>query len=185
MPKIPSNTSHSRSFPKIYRSFISKSPPGFVGVTSLERNLFGHPKRHIFGSSASFPGIQPPPTPSPDASTQHRNLGSPMTNSFYVVGSREASFSSVLQSQNACFVAGKYFHRNICGFTCRILLIGVIIFSLWDCCCCMSDFSNHFFDSFEWHPFCHTKNIVQLRRNHISLVPCRFDAPCCAINRPN
>ena len=51
-----------------------------------------------------------------------------MTNSLGVFGSCAASFSSVLHSRNACFVAGKYFHKNIHGFTCRILLIGVINF---------------------------------------------------------
>ena len=101
---------------------------GFVDVISPARNLFVHSKRQIVDSSASFPGIQPPPTPSPDASTQPRNSGSPMTNSFAIVGSRSASFSSVLQSWNSCFLDSKYFHRTICGFTCSILLIGFINF---------------------------------------------------------
>ena len=69
VPKIPSNTSHSRSFPEISKSFISKSPPGFVGMTILDRNLFGHSKRQIVVSSASFPGSQPHIIPSPGAST--------------------------------------------------------------------------------------------------------------------
>ena len=128
VPTIPSNTSHKRSFTAISRSFISKSPHGFVGVISLARNLFGHSKRNFFGSSASFPGSQSPPTPSPYASTQPISSGSPMNNSFDVVGSREASFSSVIQSRNACFASGKSFHQTISGFTCRILLIGVIKF---------------------------------------------------------
>ena len=51
-----------------------------------------------------------------------------MTNSFDVVGSRAVSFSSVIQSRNAWFSAGKSFHQTICGFTCRIFLIGVINF---------------------------------------------------------
>ena len=113
-------------FPAIYRLFISKPPPGFVRVISLSHNCFGHTKRQIVGSSASFTGSQPPPTPSPDASTQPRNSGSPMTNYFTVVGSREPSFSSILQSQNTCFATGKYFYQTIHGFTWRILLIGVI-----------------------------------------------------------
>ena len=103
-------------------------PPGFVGVISLAHNFFGHFMCQIVGSSAYFPGCQPPPTPSPDASTQPRNPGSPMTNYFSTVGSRADSFSSVLQSQNSCFAAGKYFHQTIRGFTRRILLIGVINF---------------------------------------------------------
>ena len=126
MPTITSNTIHDRSFTAIYRLFISKPPPGFVGVISLARNFFGHSRSQIVGSSASFPGIQPPPITSPDASTQPRNSGSPMTNSFAVVGSRAVSFIGVLHSQNACFAAGRYLHRTIRGFTCRILLIGVI-----------------------------------------------------------
>ena len=128
MPTIPSNTSHSRSFPAISRSFISKFPPRFVGVISLARNFFGHSKRQIVGPSACFPGSQPLPTPSPDASTQPRNMGSPMTNSYAVVGSCEDSFGIILQSRNACFSCGKSFHKTIHGLTCRILLIGVIIF---------------------------------------------------------
>ena len=40
-----------------------------------------------------------------------------MTNSFAVVGSRAASFSS------ACFVDRKYFHLTIRGFTCKIMII--------------------------------------------------------------
>ena len=127
MPTIPSNTSHARSFPAISRSFIFKPHPGFVGVISLARNFFGNYKRQIVGPSASFTGSQPPPT---DASTQPRNSGSSTTNSFAVVGSCAASFRSVLQSQNACFDAEKYSHRNIRGFTCSILLIGVINFFL-------------------------------------------------------
>ena len=125
MPNIPSNKIHARSFPAISRLFISKSPPGFVGVISLARNFFCYSKRQIIGSSVYFSGIQPPPTPSPNASTHPINSGSPMTNSFAVIGSRAASFSSVLQSRNACFAAGKYFQQTIRGFTCRILLIGV------------------------------------------------------------
>ena len=128
MPTIPSNTIHARRFPAISRSFISKSSSFFVSVTSLARNLFGHSKRQLVGFSASFPGIQPPPTPYPDASTQPRNLGSPITNSFAVVGSCADSFSSVLQYRNAWFADGKSFHRTICGFPWRILLIGVINF---------------------------------------------------------
>ena len=73
-----------------------------------------------------FSGIQPPPTPSSDEYNQPRNLGSPMTNPFAVVGSHAASFSSVLQSWNVYFAAEKSFHQTICGFTCKILLIGVI-----------------------------------------------------------
>ena len=57
-------------------------------------------------------------------------------------------------------------------------------FSLWDSCCCMSDFSNHFFVSFEWHPCCHAHNIVQIRINNNFPFPHQFDAPCCAINQP-
>ena len=117
MPTIPSNTSHDRIIQAISRFLISKSPPRFVGVTSLASNLFGHSKRQIVGSSASFPGSQSPPTPSMDASTQPRNSGSPLTNSFAVVGSRASYFSSILQSQNSCFTAGKYFHQTIRGFT--------------------------------------------------------------------
>ena len=128
MPTIPSNRIHARRLPTIFRSFISNSPPVFVGVISLALNFFQHSKCQIVGSSTSFPCSQLPPTPYPDASTQPRNPGSPMTNSYDDVGSRVASFSRVLQSWNACFVAGKYFHRTIYGFTCRILLIGVIIF---------------------------------------------------------
>ena len=128
MPTLPSNMSHARSFPSIYRSFISKSPPGFVGVISLARNFIGHSKRQIVGSSASFTGIQPHTTPSTDASTHPINLGSPMTNSFAIVGSCAASFSTVLQYWNACFAAGKYFRRTIRSFTCSIFLIGVIKF---------------------------------------------------------
>ena len=128
MPTIPSNTIHARSFTAIYRSFISMSPPGFFGVIGLSRNFFGHPKRQIVGSSASFPGIQPPPAPSPDASTHPRNSGSSVTNYFSVVGSRAASFSSFLQYCNFCFKTGNYFHQTIRGFTCRIFLIGVINF---------------------------------------------------------
>ena len=126
MPDIPSNTSHARSFPVIYRPFISKSLPGFVCVTSLSRNFSGHSKRQILGSSAYFPVSQPPLTPSSDASTHPKISGSPMTNSFAVVGLHAASFSSVLQSRNACFAAGKYYHRDISGFTCRIFLIGIL-----------------------------------------------------------
>ena len=51
-----------------------------------------------------------------------------MTNSFAVVGSRAASFSSVLQCRNSCFADGKYIHRILRSFTYRILLIGVINF---------------------------------------------------------
>ena len=120
VPTIPYNTSHARSFPAISRQFISKFPPGFISVTSLACNLFGHPERQIVGSSASFPNSQPPPTPSPDSSTQTRNSGYPMTNYFAVVGSRAAYFSSFLQYRNYCFTADKYFHRTIRGFTCRI-----------------------------------------------------------------
>ena len=129
MPTIPSNTSHARIFPAISRYVISKSFPGFVGIISLVRNFFGHSKRQIVSSSAYFPGSQPPKTPYLDASTHPRNSGSPMTNSFAVVGSRAYSFSSVIQSQNSCFAARKSFHQNICGFACRILLIGIINFS--------------------------------------------------------
>ena len=75
-----------------------------------------------------FTGSQPPPTPSPNASTQPRNLGSPMTNSFIVVGSCAASFSNVLQSRNDCFLVRKYFHQTIHSFTYRIFKIGVINF---------------------------------------------------------
>ena len=49
---------------------------------------------------------QPPPTPSPDASTQPINLGCPMINYFAVVSSCTDSFSSVLQSRNSWFGAG-------------------------------------------------------------------------------
>ena len=126
MPRIPSNTSHARIFTAISRSFISKSPPGFFVVISLAHNFFGHSKRQIIGPSASFTGRQPPPIPSPYESTQPSNLRSPMTNSFAVVGSRAASFGSVIQSWNVYFASGKYFHRTICCFTCRILLIEVI-----------------------------------------------------------
>ena len=101
VPTIPSNTSQARSFPIISRLFISKSPPGFVGVIILDRNFFGHSKRKIVGSSASFPGSQPPPTPSLDASTKPRNLGSTITNSFAVVGSCADLFISFIQSRNA------------------------------------------------------------------------------------
>ena len=183
MPMITSNTIHSRSFPEISRSFISNFPPGFVGMTSLTLNFFGHPKRQIVGSGASFPGSQPPPTPSTDADTQPRNLGSPMNNYFNVVGSCASYFRNVIQSRNACFAAGKYSHQNICSFTCRILLFGVNRKSRWDCCCCMSDFSNQFFDSFEWHPLCYAHNRVQLRINITLLVPPQLDALCCA-NHP-
>ena len=120
MPTIISNMIHARRFPAIYRSFISKSPYGFFRVISLVKNCFGHSKSQIVGSSASFPGSQPPPTHSPDASTQPINLGSPMNNSFSIVGSRAVSFSSGLKSQNVCFAAA------IRGFTCRILFINVI-----------------------------------------------------------
>ena len=120
VPTIPSNRSHARSFPAIYISFISNSPPGFVGFISLARNFFGHSKRQIFGSSASFSGGQPPPTPSPGASIQPRKSGSPMINYFVVVCSRAASFSIVIQSRNAYFAYGKYFYQTICGFTCSI-----------------------------------------------------------------
>ena len=44
-------------------------PPGFVGVTRIYHNFFGHSKHQIVGSSTYFPGIQNPPTPSPYAST--------------------------------------------------------------------------------------------------------------------
>ena len=100
-PTITSNTSHVRIFPAISRLFISKSTPGFVGIISLARNFFGHSKRQIGGSSANFPCSQLTPTPSPDASAQPRNSGSPMANYFAVVGSHAASLSSVLQSRNA------------------------------------------------------------------------------------
>ena len=110
VPTLSSNMSHSRIFPAISRSFISKPPPGFFGVISLAHYLFVHSKRQTVGSSTSFLGNQTPSIPSPDASTQPRYLGYPMTNSFSVVGSREYSFCSVLQYQNACFAAGKYFH---------------------------------------------------------------------------
>ena len=158
--------------------------PGFVGFISLEHNFFGHSKRQTVGFSAYFLGIQPLPTPSPDAYTQPRNLGSPVTNSFVFVGSSTSSFSSVLQSMNACFAAGKSFHQTIHGFASSILLIGVISFSCWYCCCCMLDSSNQFFDSFEWNIFCRAHNLVQLRINCTLLVPRQFDAPCCAINHP-
>ena len=121
-----SNKSHARSFPSIYRLFISKPPPGFVGMTILARNFFKRSKRQIVGSSASFPGSQPPPTPSLDASTQPRNSGSPMTNSFAIVCSRAASFRSIFQYLNSCFAAGKSFHQTIRGFTFRNLSIGII-----------------------------------------------------------
>ena len=126
MPKIPSKTIHARSFSAISRFFISKSPPGFVGLTSLVRHFFGRSKRQIVSSGASFPGIQQPPTPSPDASTKPRNPGSPMTNSFALVGSHAASSSSILQSWNSSFASQKSFYQIIRGFTCRDLLIGVI-----------------------------------------------------------
>ena len=126
MPKISSNTIHARIFPALSLLLISKSPHGFVVVISLARKFFCHSKRQTVGSSAYFPGSQPPPTPSPYASIQPRNSGSPMTNSFAVFDSRAASFISVLQSWNACFAAGKSFHQTICGFTCRIFSIGVI-----------------------------------------------------------
>ena len=130
MPNIPTKTRHARIFPADSRLFISKSPPRFVGVIILARNFFGHSKRQIVGSGASFTGSQPPPAPSPEASTQPRKSGSPMTNSFAVVGSRAGYFSSVLQSRNACFAAGKSSHLTIRGSTCRILLIGIIDFFL-------------------------------------------------------
>ena len=87
---IPSNTSYARRFPAIPRSFIYKTCPGFFGVISLAHSFFGHSKRQIVGSSVSFTGIQPTPTTSPDASTQPRNSGFPITNYFAVVGSRVA-----------------------------------------------------------------------------------------------
>ena len=126
MPPIHSNTIHSRNFPAISRSFIYKYPPGLVRVISLAHTFFGYSKRQIVGSSASFTVSRPPPTPSPDAYTQTRNSGSHMTNSFAVIGSCAASFSSVLQSQNSSFSAGKTFTQTIRGFTCRICFIGVI-----------------------------------------------------------
>ena len=97
VPEFPSNTIHTRSFPAIYRSFISKSPPGFLGVISLAHNLFGHYKRQIFGSSAFFTVSQPHPTTCLDASTQPRNYGSPLNNYFYVIGSHSAYFRSIIQ----------------------------------------------------------------------------------------
>ena len=126
MPTIPSNTSHANSLPAISRPLISKSPEDFFCVMSRFRIESGHSILHTVGSRASFPGNQPPPTPSPEASTHPRNSGSPMTNSFAVVGSRAASLSSVLQSRKACFADGKSRHRTIFGFTCKIRLIGVI-----------------------------------------------------------
>ena len=184
MPTIPSNTSHARRLPAIYRWFISKSPPGFVEVISLARNFFDHSKRHIGGSSASFPGSQPPPTPFLDVSNQPINYGSPMTNSFDLVGSRAASFRSVLQSHNACFAARKYFHRNICGFTCSILFIGVIKNFPFGLLLLHVGFFQSVFDLFEWHPFFHAHNIVQLRINYNLLVTRQFNASCFAINHP-
>ena len=115
-----------QKFPCHLQIVYIQAPPGFVGMTSLDRNIFGHSKRQIVGFSASFPGSQPPPTPSLDASTQPRNLGSPMTIYFAILCSCSASFSSILQSQNSCFAAGKCFHQTIRGFTFRILLIGII-----------------------------------------------------------
>ena len=126
MPKISSNTIHARIFPALSLLLISKSPHGFVVVISLARKFFCHSKRQTVGSSAYFPGSQPPPTPSPYASTQPRNSGSPMTNSFALVGSCAYSFNSVLQSWNACFAAGIFFHWTIHGFSWTIFLIGVI-----------------------------------------------------------
>ena len=114
VPTFPSKMIYARNFPAIYRMFISKSLPGFLEVISLARNVFEHSKRQFFGTSASFPGSQLLPTTSPDASTQPRNLGSPVTNSFDVVGLRAASFSSVLQYWNACFAAGN-FPTEICA----------------------------------------------------------------------
>ena len=177
MPTIPSNSIYDRSLPFISRSFISNSSPGFVGVTSLACNLFGHYKRQIFRSSASFPGRQPPPRPSLDTSTQSRNSRYPMTNYFDGVG-------SVFQSQNAWFAAGKYFHQTIRGFTCRILIIGVINFFCCNCCCLMSEFSNQFLIIFNVTPFVIRKIFVKLCINHSLIVPHQFDEPCCAINHP-
>ena len=146
VPNISSNTSHARSFPAISRSFIYKPPPGFVGVISPSCNFFGHSKRQNVGSSAYFTGSQLHKIPSPDEFTQTRNLGSPMTSYFSVVGSCEASFRSVLQSWNAYFAAGKSFHQTICGFTCRILLIGVINFSPSGLLLLHVEFFQSFFD---------------------------------------
>ena len=126
MPMITSNTSHARSFTDIYRLFISNTSPDFFGVIILAQKFLRYSKRQIVGSIAYFPGGQPPPTPSPDASNKHINLGPLMTNYFAVVGSRSPPFSSVLQYWNACFEAGKPFHQTIRGFTCRIVFIGVI-----------------------------------------------------------
>ena len=184
VPAIPSKTSHARNFPAISRSFISKPPHGFVGVISLDRNFFGHFKRQIVGSSASFPSSQLPTTSSPDASTQTRNLGSPGTNYFAVVDSHAVSFSSVLQSWNACFSAGKYFHLTIYSFTCSILLIGVINFFLLGLLLLHVRFSNQFLDSIEWQPFFHAHNLVQIRINRNLPIPRQFDSPYCAINHP-
>ena len=100
VPNIPSNMIHYRRFPAIYRYFKSNYPPGFFGVTRLAHNFFRRFKCQIVGSSVSFPGILPPPTPSSDAATQPINPGSPMTNSFAVTGSRVSSFRSVLQYWN-------------------------------------------------------------------------------------
>ena len=124
MPTIPSNTSHARIFPTIYRSFIINPLHGFAGVISLVYNVFGHSKRQIVGSVASFTVSQQHPTSSSDESTQARNSGSPMTNSSAVLDTCADSFSRVFQSQNAYFAAGKYFHQNIHS----LLLIDVINF---------------------------------------------------------
>ena len=137
-----------------------------------------------FGSIASFHVSQLSLTPSPNKSTQPINSGFPMTNLFALVVSRAVSFSSVLQFWNACFADGKYFVQTIRGFTCRILLIGVINFFCWDCCSFMSNFSNQFFYLFEWNPFCHAHNILQLPINLNFPVLRQFDAPCFAINHP-
>ena len=77
------------------------------------------------------------------------------------------------------------FHRTICSFTLQDYFNWRHQFPpCWYCCCCMSYFSNQFFDFFKWYPFCHAHNIVQIRINHTFLVPQQFSAPCCAINHP-
>ena len=143
MPTIPSNTSHARSFSAISRLFISKSPPGFIGVTILSRNFFVHSNRQIFGSSAYFPGSQVPPNNLSRCIYLAQKFG---VSHNQCLCCRWCTCSLLQQSypvSKSLICRWEVFPPNYLWFHLQYLVIWRHQnISRWDCCCCMSNFYN-------------------------------------------
>ena len=146
MLTIPSIRSHARSFPVIYRSFISKPPPWVCRSYQLgPQFIWPFQAPNCWFQFFQHPLQTYPPSPEILGIPWKINL-----TSLVYVQLHSAAFSSLgMPAFPLGNISTELFAVLPAGFFyCRHKL-----FPRWYYYCCMSDFSNQFFYSFEWISF--------------------------------